>query len=68
MRKNNTIRDYDRVYIDLPDLPYVRTLTACPLKTIYINRSATPFANVDRLFRTVDDLERFCEKAGVELW
>lgn len=60
MRKNNSIREYDKVYIDLPQrLNYIRRLTVCPLKTIYINCSADCFANVERIFRTVDDLERF---------
>ena len=68
MRRNNTIKEYDKVYIDLPNMSMVRTLTACPLKTIYINRCADPWANIERVFRTVEDLERFCDKKGVELW
>lgn len=69
MRKNNTIREYDRVYVDLPShLDYILELVACPLKTIYINRNAGSFANVQRVFRDVDDLERFCYKNRIELW
>lgn len=69
MRKNNTIKDYDRVYVDLPDsMNFIAKLVACPLKTIYINRNADPYANINRVFRSVDDLERFCYTHRIILW
>lgn len=69
MRKNNTIREYCRVYVDLPShMDDILELVACPLKTVYINRNAGPFANIHRVFRDVDDLERFCYKNRIDLW
>lgn len=66
MRKNKQIKCFDRVYRHLPDeLRKVRTVIACPLKTIYINTNADEDANVDRLFTSAEDLSTFIKRHGI---
>jgi len=66
MRKNHAIKEYDRVYVSFNRLRHIRTLTAHPLKTTYINLCAAWDAT-DRSFREVAALENFCEKYRIEL-
>lgn len=72
MRKNHDKRHdetedrYDRIYVDWPHLWGVRQLIAKPLKTIYINRSAAPYAQ-DRMFAGVIALEAYCDKWHIVL-
>lgn len=72
MRKNHDKRHadaeerYDRVYVDWPQLYGVRQLIARPLKTIYINRSAAPWAS-DKNFADVPELESYCKRWDIEL-
>lgn len=57
---------YDKVYVQLPELFGVRRIEARPLKTIYINMAAQPWAE-SRVFSSVEALERFCQRWRVEL-
>lgn len=74
MRHNNrtkpssTIANYDRVYIDIPNCPWLRSMVAEPLKTIYYNAAADRSANIDRLFRNVHDFEWFVVQHRIELF
>lgn len=65
-RRRDAEERYDRVYVDWPHLWGVRQLIARPMKAIYINRSAAPWAQ-DRDFSGVNALENFCAKWNVEL-
>lgn len=73
MRHNNrhkaskTLDRYDRVYIEIPQCPWLRSMVAEPLKTIYYNSAAEPGANVDRLFTDVWDLEMFAIGNRIDL-
>lgn len=71
MRRNSStcinIHNFDHVYIDLPKMPHIRRIYAFPLKTVYYNRAAWWYANCDRMFRSVEDIEDFCERHGVML-
>lgn len=59
-------RNWDRVYVDLPQCPGYSKLVCEPLKTVYINRAADPMLAVPRMFRSIDDLENFC--AEYRIW
>ena len=73
MRHNNRnkpsriLARYDRVYIDIPQCPWLKRMVVEPLKTIYYNTASDPYANVDRLFKNVYDLERFVVVNRIEL-
>lgn len=73
MRHNNRnkpssiLARYDRVYIDIPQCPWLKRMVVEPLKTIYYNTASDPYANVDRLFKNVYDLERFAVVNRIEL-
>lgn len=64
-KNKTTIDRYDRIYDDWPHLPMVRTLTVTPLKSIYINRSASLTA-VDVLIRSVERLEEYIIENGLD--
>ena len=66
MKHQRTI-NYDRVYLDFPQLPSIRSITAVPLKTIYYNRSADYYNSYDLIFNTWDKLEDFIERNGIIL-
>ena len=74
MRRNNTQRPssrmdrFDHVYIDIPQYAWLRSMVAEPLKTVYHNRAAEPYANIDQMFRNVDALENFVSRHGIELF
>ena len=63
--KTTNYRNWDRVYVDLPQCPMYSKLVCDPLKTIYINRAADPETAVPRMFRSVEDFEEFCWRVGV---
>ena len=65
LRKPTSYDRYDRIYDDWPHLPMVRTLTVTPLKSIYINRSASLTA-VDVLIRSVERLEEYIIENGLD--
>lgn len=72
MRHNNRIHmdRYDRVYLDIPQCPWLRSIVAEPLKTIYYNSAARPDANIDKLFNGkngVWDMEVFFAANGISL-
>lgn len=58
-KPSNILDRYDRVYVEIPQCPWMRSIVAAPLKTIYYNRSAARGANIDRLFADVWDLQDF---------
>lgn len=66
-RPSNTISRYDRVYIAIPQCPWLHSIVAGPLKTIYYNTAAAPGANIDRLFTEVWDLQDFVLRYRIEL-
>lgn len=67
-KPSNNLDRYDRVYIDIPQCPWLHSMVVEPLKTIYYNRAADHDANIDRLFRSVYDLELFCVQHRIELF
>lgn len=67
-KPSNQLDKYDRVYIDIPWCPWLHSIVAEPLKTIYYNTAAGRYGNIDKLFKNVYDMERFCEKYGIELY
>ena len=66
-KSSNMLDHYDRVYIDIPQCPWLKRMVVEPLKTIYYNTASDPYANVDRLFKNVYDLERFVVVNRIEL-
>ena len=74
MRHNNrtkpssTLAHYDKVYVDIPNCPWLHSMVVEPLKTIYYNTTADHSANVDRLFRNVYDFEWFVVQHRIELF
>jgi hypothetical protein len=66
-KPSNNLDRYDKVYIDIPQCPWLHSMVAEPLKTIFYNRAADRDANIDRLFRSVYDLESFVLRYGIEL-
>ena len=69
-KTSNILDRYDRVYIHIPQCPWLRSMVAEPFKTIFYNTAADPGANVDRMFRGIDsmhDLERFCMIYNISL-
>ena len=73
MRKNHNRHDrktyelYDIVYTPMPEISGIRTLTAHPLKTIYINTAALLDAYQTREFRDFDSLLDFIARYGITL-
>ena len=57
---------FDRVYVDFPHLAEVRRFYAIPVKTIYYNRAAYGWSNIDQVFSSVGQMEEFCDRYGVE--
>ena len=55
---------YDRIYVDWRSAPSIRTLTAVPLKSIYINRAADLYA-LDYVVKSVERLEDLAERYGI---
>ena len=66
-KPSNILDRYDRVYIDIPQCPWLRCMVAEPLKTIYYNSAADKWANIDRLFRSVWDMEAFLMRYGIDI-
>ena len=60
MRHTHTFNqiNFDRIYIDWPHAPHIRSVTAKPLKSIYYNRSANE-KSVDVVLTTWYELETF---------
>lgn len=58
-KPSNNLDRFDRVYVDIPQCPWLRCMVAVPLKTIFYNSAAEENANIDRLFTSVYDLELF---------
>lgn len=66
-KPSNQLDKYDRVYIDIPWCPWLHCIVVVPLKAIYYNTAADEGANIDQVFRSVWDLERFCMRYRIEL-
>lgn len=66
-KASNNLDRYDRVYIEIPQCPWLHSMVAEPMKTIFYNTAAYPDANIDRLFKSVWDLESFVLRYGIEL-
>lgn len=67
IKSSNTISRYDRVYLDIPQCPWLHSMVAVPLKTIYYNTAAAPDGNIDRVFRDVWDLQMFVVRHSIHL-
>ena len=71
MRRNRSRRTkdnldrYDRVYVYWPHIWSVGRLVAHPCKVIYINMAA--IGAREKTIRTIEKLDDFCAKWGVEL-
>lgn len=72
MRRNNTKKPgkdrYDHVYIEAPQCPWMNSMVADPIKTVFHNRAADPDARIVCMFRNVYDLEEFVLRYRVELF
>ena len=66
-KPSNILGRYDRVYIDIPQCPWLRSMVCEPLKTIYYNSARDEHANIDRIFRGVWDLEAFVMRYQIDL-
>ena len=66
-KSSNMLDHYDRVYIEIPQCPWLHSMVCEPLKTIYYNRASDPWANIDRMFRSVYDLESFVFRYRIDL-
>ena len=59
-RKNrNSIDNFDRVYMDWPELAHIARVIAMPLKTVYINTACAPWANIDKVIFDVEELQAY---------
>jgi hypothetical protein len=67
-KPSNILDRYDRVYIDIPQCRWLRSMVVEPLKTIYYNAAADRSANIDRLFHNVHDFEWFVMQYKIELF
>ena len=65
-RRVRAIDRYDRVYIDEPEISGVRTIVAVPVKTIYINIAAAPWAG-EIHFADSESLCNFVDRKGITL-
>ena len=63
----NVYEAFDRVGLEIPQLPHIAKLVVSPIKVVFINRAADPDANIDRLFRSVEDFTDFCDQYWIEL-
>lgn len=67
-KPSNNLDRYDRVYIDIPQCPWLHSMVAEPLKTVYYNQAADRDANIVRMLRDVQDLERFAAQNRIDLF
>lgn len=67
-KPSNNLDRYDKVYIDIPQCPWLHSMVAEPLKTVYYNRAADRDANIVRMLRDVQDLERFAAQNRIDLF
>lgn len=65
-RKVRAIDKYDRVYIDAPEISGVRVLVAVPVKAIYINIAAEPWAG-EKHFADSESLSNYIDRKGITL-
>ena len=63
----NVYEAFDRVGLEIPQLPHIAKLIVAPMKVVFINRAADPDANIDRMFRSVEDFTDFCDEYWIEL-
>ena len=63
----NIYDTYDRVGLEIPQLPHIEKLVVTPMKVIFINQCAAQDANIDRMFRSVEDFTDFCDQYWIEL-
>lgn len=63
MRKHNipesVLEKFDEVTLDIPERGMTARMIVLPLKTVFINTGAEPFANIDRVFYDIEDFEDF---------
>lgn len=67
-KPSNNLDRYDKVYIDIPQCPWLHSMVCEPLKTIYYNSAADRDANIVRMLRDVQDLERFAAQNRIDLF
>lgn len=65
-KASNIIENFDRVYIDVPQCPWLRSITVMPLKTRYYNRASEAGANIDYVCYEIEQFENMLIKHGVE--
>lgn len=63
----NVYEAFDRVGLEIPQLPQIAKLVVTPMKVIFVNQCADPDANIDRMFRSVEDFTDFCDRYWIEL-
>lgn len=64
-KERDRLEHFDRVYMEWPEMPQIATVVAMPLKTIFINRAAAYWANIDKVVFDVEELiTYFPEAAG----
>ena len=67
-KPSNILAHYDKVYVDIPNCPWLHSMVVEPLKTIYYNAAADHSANIDKLFRNVYEFEWFVVQNRIELF
>lgn len=58
---------FDRVRIEIPQMPGIERLVVVPMKVVYVNQCADSTANIDRLFTDLGDFADFCDQYRVQL-
>jgi len=66
-KTSDAYSEYDRVGLEIPQLPHISKLVVSPMKVVFINQCADPDMHIDRMFRTVEDFAEFCEAVGIDL-
>ena len=67
-KPSNILAHYDKVYVDIPNCPWLHSMVVEPLKTIYYNAASDHNANIDKLFRNVYEFEWFVVQNRIELF
>ncbi len=66
-KPSNNLDKYDRVYIEIPQCPWLHSMVCAPMKTVYYNSARDPWANIVRMFKSVWDMEDFCERYRIDV-
>ena len=65
-KASNLIENFDRVYIEATQCPWLHSMTVLPLKTRYFNGAGIG-GRIDHVFYTMEQFENFLDRYRIEV-